>query len=184
MWEDCHDLDCKDSKCVCKTVRRIADAQDAVDEPVDCDISCKQSIQDLVSPATTTNGNDTIPFILYCKGDCKPFWATGVVQAFANNTRSFQCFESPIFRVSKVHKDCCADLELLLPANSNGLCPRKKKKDVCDFIGDASDFQRTGVCVKVDLCDFVAISCLEPVRALPVGDFSPSRLAAADRHDF
>ncbi|WP_017185094.1 CotY/CotZ family spore coat protein [Alkalibacillus haloalkaliphilus] len=174
MWDDCKDFDCKNSKCVCKTVRNIAAAQDEVVTP-DCDVSCKQSIQNLVSPTVTT-GNDTIPFILYCKGDCKPFVGSGVLQDVVNNTTNFFCFESPIFRVSKIHKDCCADLELLLPVNSSGQC-HKKKKSLCDLFDGVTGLQRTGICIKVDLCDFVAISCLEPVRALPVSDLNVANAA-------
>ncbi|MDQ0351560.1 hypothetical protein J2R98_001374 [Alkalibacillus filiformis] len=178
MWDDCKDFDCKDNKCVCKTVRKIAEAQDAVVTP-DCDISCKQSIQDLVSPATTT-GNDTIPFVLYCKGTCKPFFGSGVLQAMVGPNRVFRCFESPIFRVSKIHKDCCADLELLLPVTQGGSTPGACGEKVCDYFpGNAiRNLQRTGICIKVDLCDFVGIACLEPVRALPVSDFNAT--AAAD----
>ncbi|GAA0467562.1 CotY/CotZ family spore coat protein [Alkalibacillus silvisoli] len=178
MWDDCKDFDCKDSKCVCKTVRQIAAAQDEITTP-ECDVSCKQSIQNLVSPAVTT-GNDTIPFILYCKGSCKPFLGSGVLQSVVNNVTEFNCFESPIFRVSKVYKDCCADLELLLPVNGNGQCPGRKKRDVCDYFDGATGLQRTGICIKVDLCDFVAISCLEPVRALPVSDFNVTRAAGRE----
>ncbi|NIK12765.1 CotY/CotZ family spore coat protein [Alkalibacillus almallahensis] len=180
MWDDCNELDCKDSKCVCKTVRKIADAQDAVDDQ-GCDVGCKQSIDDLLSPASPSSGNDTVPFILYCKGSCRPFVGNGILQGTTGNNRTFRCFESPIFRVSKIHKDCCADLELLLPVTEGGSTPGPGGHEVCNYFPGNSirNLQRTGICVKVDLCDFVGISCLEPVRALPVSDFNANNCGSS-----
>ncbi|PKR77452.1 spore coat protein [Halalkalibacillus sediminis] len=172
---DKHRDDCKNSKCVCKQVKKIAEAQDAVAGTGDCDVSCKQSIRDLVSP-TTTSGNDTIPFILYCK--CKPFIGSGVIQGTTSNnggTRpAFTCIQTPIYRVKKVDKDCCATLELLLPVSMGGGTPGPREDTVCSYFpGEAiAAFQRTGICIKVDLCDFTAISCLDPVRARSVADFN------------
>lgn len=156
---------CKNSGCVCRIVKKIADAQDAVDREEDCDIGCKESIRNLVSPITTVE-NDTIPFILYC--NCEPFIGQSVVQAQAGPNRVFQCIQSPIFRVSKVKKDCCAILELLLPVTAGGSTPGPGTT-LCSFFPGSSirNLRRTGVCITVDLCKFDGIACLEPVEALP-----------------
>ncbi|WP_051189118.1 CotY/CotZ family spore coat protein [Halalkalibacillus halophilus] len=184
--QDCRDdFDCKNNKCVCKTVRKIAEAQDAVTATGDCEIGCKQSIRDLVSP-TTQNGNDTIPFILYCEGSCHPFIGSGVLQGSTGGGGGgrpvLECFQSPIFRVSKVGKDCCAEIELLLPVTQGGSTPGPRGKKVCDYFpGNAiAALQRTGICIKVDLCNFTGISCLEPIRARSVADFNVK--AAAESH--
>ncbi|SEQ08093.1 CotY/CotZ family spore coat protein [Piscibacillus halophilus] len=178
MFEDdfTKDLDCKNNKCVCKTVAKIAAAQDEVaDRDRGCDTGCKQSVKDLLSPTAQPNGdNDTVPFILYCKGDCGPFIGQSVVTNQVGMDTVFNCLETPIFRVSKVKKDCCAELELLLPVTEGGSTPGPGGDDVCDFFPGNSirNFQRTGVCITVDLCEFLAIACLDPVRSLPVSEWN------------
>ncbi|WP_093855119.1 CotY/CotZ family spore coat protein [Tenuibacillus multivorans] len=186
--ENCKDdLECKDNTCVCRMVRKIARAQaEAASEGSDCEVGCKQSVDDLLSPATPTTDNDTVPFVLYCKGDCVPFIGSGVVQAMAGANTVFRCFESPIFRVSRVKKDCCAELELLLPVTAGGSTPGPGGASVCDYFPGSSirNLQRTGICITVDLCDFVGITCLEPVRALPVSEFNPSNTVAGSSKNY
>ncbi|WP_279401747.1 CotY/CotZ family spore coat protein [Piscibacillus salipiscarius] len=171
-------MDCKNNKCVCKTVAKIAAAQDEVaGRGQGCETGCKQSINDLLSPTTgPSTTNDTVPFVLYCKGDCKEFIGRSVVaNPFGNNMVAYNCIETPIFRVSKVKKNCCAELELLLPVNEGGQTPGSGGEDLCDFVpptgNSIRDFQRTGICITVDLCEFMAIACLDPVRALPVSEW-------------
>ncbi|TFB21085.1 spore coat protein [Filobacillus milosensis] len=184
------DFDCKKNKCVCKTVRKIAAAQDEVAGLGDCEVGCKQSINDLLSPAGTGNRNDTIPFILYCKGTCHPFIGSGVLQGTTgmggDGRPVFRCFESPIFRVNRVHKDCCAEIELLLPVTRGGSTPGPGGDEVCDYFpgNSIAALQRTGICIKVDLCDFSGISCLEPTRVRPVSEFDQRDSEKHhDRHD-
>ncbi|MFC4386877.1 CotY/CotZ family spore coat protein [Gracilibacillus marinus] len=148
--------------CVCDVVRAIADAQDAVVDQ-HCDVSCSQSIRNLVSP-TTTNGYDTVPFILYGK-TLKPFKASGVVvsnQGGSNNTK-FECVESFIFRVNEVSDDCCAVLELLAFDGDSNACD-----EPCDQLDNekVEDLERTGICITVDLSCFCAITCLPAVSVL------------------
>jgi hypothetical protein len=138
-------MSCNDSHCVCDVVKAIADAQaNAID--IQCDVSCDKSIQNLTAPVRE-NDLDTVPFILYCKGTCQPFKAFGADIQMDGQAR-FDCTESFIFRVSEVDDDCCARLELLT------------------FDGDpqfAGDQTGTGICITVDLHDFMAITCLPAV---------------------
>ncbi|MUK89466.1 spore coat protein [Ornithinibacillus sp. L9] len=96
--------------CVCDVVRKIVKAQDEVAVVTNdncCTTGCKQSIDQLLSPV---NGpvDTTIPFLLYCKGDCDLFVATGI-----RDNNLFECVETAVFRAKKIDKDCCAVLELL-----------------------------------------------------------------------
>jgi hypothetical protein len=154
-------------QCVCSVLKAIADAQDQV-SPVtnNCEVSCERSIQELlngVSPATATP--NTIPVILYCK--CDPFLGTGVIQVTTgqgqNQVTHLECIQSFVFRVSSVNNQCCAVLELLQTVNANGH-PINPCEDVCSQFGtNARGFERTGICITVDLDCFCAVTCLEPV---------------------
>ncbi len=150
---------CKKDKCVCEKVRRIADAQDAVDNNC-CDSGCEQSIRDLVSP-TGGNGADTIPFMLLC--GCENTFA-GLLPYFGWGVKRFNdCsipFPSPFFRVKKFvdHKECCAILELLIPVKCEGSLFKFR------------NFRRTGVCLEVDLSCFTGITCFHPVNALSASE--------------
>ncbi|PWU67695.1 MULTISPECIES: CotY/CotZ family spore coat protein [Gracilibacillus] len=144
--------------CVCDVVRTIADAQDDVADRT-CDVSCVRSIRSLVSPVTT-NGLDTVPFILYGK-DHKPFKGFGAeFKSHGNGPAKFDCVESFIFRVKEVGDDCCAVLELLVFDNEHDAC-----HDPCEQINkeEVADLERTGICITVDLNCFCAITCLPAV---------------------
>ncbi|MBR7554725.1 CotY/CotZ family spore coat protein [Allobacillus sp. GCM10007491] len=164
---------CDDHDCVCRILRKIARVQDATNNDGDCQYGCKQSIENLLSPTQNVSGNDTVPFILYCKGDCDPFIGQSVLQAMSGGNRVFQCFESPIFRVNKVKDNCCAEIELLLPVTMGGSTPGPGGDDVCDYFPGNSirNLQRTGICITVDLKKFMGVACLEPVQTLPVSEF-------------
>lgn len=160
--------------CVCEIVRAIIDAQDQVNGDNCCTTGCEQSIADLLSPATNgANGNNTIPFILYCKGDCDAFVASSVVQRPAGGGGvSFNCITSPIFRAKKFVDDeeCCVVLELLQPVNADGN-PVTTGDEVCDFFPDTGtgpirNLRSTGVCITVDLNCFCGIACLDPTTPL------------------
>jgi len=157
---------CGKNDCVCEIVRKIAKVQAEATGSDDCEVGCKESLRNLLSPAAALD-NDTIPFILYC--DCEPFIGQSVVQATVGGNRVFQCLQSPVFRVSKVKDDCCAVLEILLPVTEGGSTPGSGGDDVCDFFPGNSirNLRRTNVCITVDLCKFTGIACLEPVNALP-----------------
>ncbi|SES26048.1 spore coat protein Z [Gracilibacillus ureilyticus] len=159
--EHCDELGPITSKdCVCDVVRAIADAQDDVIDQL-CDVSCAQSIRSLVSPVTS-NGLDTVPFILYGKG-LKPFKASGAVVDNNNNQPRFECIESFIFRVNEVSDDCCAVLELLAFDGDENACD-----EPCDQLDNErlDDLQRTGICITVDLSCFCAITCLPAVSVI------------------
>lgn len=147
--------------CVADILKRVADAQDEVDnDEGDCDVSCHRSIQDLLAGATTPTTFDTIPLILYC--GCEPFLGTGVqlLQRTNGTTQTLRCIESFFFRVSKVD-DNCAKLELLTTTEDpNGL---SKCSDPCSQINGETTFFRTGICMTVDLDCFCAVVCLDPV---------------------
>lgn len=166
---------CDDKSCVCNVVREIAAKQDSIVQNNNCcDVSCAESIRELVSPLAPIQVN-TVPFVLYCKGSCKPFFANGIFKETDPLTSEtyFDCITSPVFRVKRVDKDCCAVLELLLPVEyeaateTNGRNKGKKKKkchvkDVCDLF-PADEFDCTGICITVDLKKFSAIQCLPPI---------------------
>src|SRR5699024_4248842 len=118
----CKDSYCRGSHCVCQIVREIVSAQDEAANNVDdgcCLSSCEQSIHDLLAPSTGNNasGHTTIPFILYCKSSCRPFFGSGVYQTSENAENLFGGVRTPIFRAKNFinDEDCCVRLELLAP---------------------------------------------------------------------
>lgn len=160
--------------CVCDVVREIVAAQnDVVNNDNCCTTSCERSIQDLLSPVANGNGATTIPFILYCKGDCEPFIGSGITQEpRTGGGFDFDCVESPIFRAKQFvdEDECCVKLELLLPVNEGGQTPGPDGDTVCDFFRGESirNLQASGICITVDLDCFCAITCLDPITPLPV----------------
>ncbi|UOQ46948.1 spore coat protein [Gracilibacillus caseinilyticus] len=162
MGKNCHDeVSVAGKSCVLDVVLAIDEAQDNV---VDnhCDISCSQSIRDLVSPATA-NGLDTVPFILYDKKG-KPFKGYGAEVKSHGGPARFECFSSFIFRVNDVDEDTgCAVLELLVFDDDEHACG-----DPCEQLDNeqVSDLERTGICITVDLNCFCAITCLPAVSVL------------------
>lgn len=166
------------SDCVVDKVREIVAAQDEVADITNgdcCTTGCEESIEQLLSPVAneTGPGFTTIPIILYCKGDCDPFIASGVYQAQVgqSNNTYFGCVESPIFRAKKFVNDgeSCVVLELLVPVTEGGGGAITRGDTVCDFFPGESrrDFQATGICITVDLNCFCGIACLDPVTPLP-----------------
>ena len=93
----CRDLD--GEHCVCEVVKAINEVQMEVTQNA-CQMSCQQSIDKLLSPTFITD-HDTIPFVLYCEGNCEAFEAIG------------NGFETIFFRVTDIDQNCCATLELL-----------------------------------------------------------------------
>lgn len=166
------------SECVCDTVRRIIKAQDEVAGTDNCcSTGCEQSIRDLLSPTANGNGPTTIPFFLYCKGDCDPFIGSGVFRQRIGQSQNFalRCVQSPIFRAKKfVDKgECCVQLELLLPVTEGGSTPGERGKTVCSYFPGNSirDLQATGICITVDLDCFCGIACLDPTTPIPASEF-------------
>ncbi|MEC5423584.1 CotY/CotZ family spore coat protein [Virgibacillus sp. C22-A2] len=140
--------------CVCDILREIADAQNDVLD-ICCDTSCEQSISDLLGETDPGNGLDTVPVILYCKGDCKPFKGFG---ALPNDVGCV--VGSFFFRVKSVDDDCCAILELLRDPSDADLNP----KDPVDQKTD--DLRATGICMTVDLSCICHVTCLPAIDAL------------------
>ena len=124
-----------------------------------------------------------IPFILYCGGTCEPFVGSGVFQASngANRGTFFGCVETPIFRAKHFVKgsDCCVRLELLVPVTDKcdvAVCQMDSVSAVCPFFptdDPITDFQATGICVTVNLKDFNAITCLDPITPIRANEFQP-----------
>lgn len=148
------------TNCVCKVLREIADAQQNVTNS-DCDVSCKKSIRDLLGDTEVRNNFDTVPVILYCKGNCKPFKGFG-----AHPDRVSRVFASFYFRVKKVDRNCCATLELLfdpsdvVSAGEN----RKRPNNPVDPVDQKTrNLRRTGICITVDLKCFCHVTCLPAV---------------------
>lgn len=162
----------EDDNCVCEVLRAVADAQDEVDVDNDCDVSCNKSIQELLAGAQTpTTDLDTIPLILYC-GDCAPFEGFGTRIRTNGPDQRLDCFRSFFFRVTSVDDNCCAKIELLTTrGDSEGF------DTPCDQIqtgGSRNEFFRTGICITVDLDCFCAVTCLDPVAALPLSSLPGS----------
>lgn len=178
--------------CVADVVRRIVKAQhQAVEAEEDtCLTSCERSIEDLLTefePNRRRLRHNTIPFILYCKENCKPFIGSGVIRR--SNRSPFKCIESPIFRVKNFVKgsDSCVLLEILKPVHTQpGQAPSSDGKSVgsggsgcsepsCSGCGSVcgffhghhiDQFQATGICITVDLNCFCGITCLDPITPL------------------
>lgn len=139
--------------CVADILRDIADAQTDIFEG-DCITSCEQSIQDLLGETSpSANRLDTVPVILYCKGNCKPFKGFGVEAGK---------LEKPVasfyFRVKSVDEDNCAVLELL-----------REDGDEADpespVDQETGDLEVTGICITVDLDCFCHVTCLPAISA-------------------
>ncbi|WP_431801403.1 CotY/CotZ family spore coat protein [Halobacillus andaensis] len=165
--------------CVCETVRKIVRAQDEVADG--CFTGCAESIRDLVSPTSNENGPATsIPFALYCKGDCSPFIGSGIFSSPLGDSgmSALRCVKTPIFRAKKFvdEEECCVQLELLLPVTMGGSTPGPsgKGKQICDYFPGNSirNLQATGICITVDLDCFCGIVCLDPVTPLPASEFN------------
>jgi hypothetical protein len=169
-------VDKHDHECVCDIVKKIARAQEKLDSNDDCNSSCKTFIKELVDPVQTSD-KDTIPFILYCEGDCDPFIASGILEGKNEQGKLFYlCVETPIFRVTKVKDDCCAEVELISPVTQGGARPGPSEdgvSDVCKFFPGRSiaAFQRTGICTTINLNHFTGITCLPPVKTRPASQF-------------
>lgn len=144
--------------CVADILREIADAQTDIVEN-GCVTSCEQSISDLLGDNTLPAANqlDTVPVLLYCKGDCKPFKGFGAPTKGIGKVGDV--FSSFFFRVKSVDEDNCAVLELLAEEDDQDDCP----KDPCDQ--DVEDLAVTGVCITVDLDCFCHITCLPAISA-------------------
>lgn len=168
---------CYDENCVCEVVDKIIEAQNIVaQEATNCNTSCQQSIRDLLAP-TSENEKTTVPFILYCKKSCKPFIASGVhkrpIEGFPQD-KYYECIETPVLRAKQFTKKgrCCVKVELLRPVNANGYPVADKGEKLCDFFQEKTphktiQFRETGICLTLDLKDFVGISCLDATRPLP-----------------
>lgn len=148
-----------DEQCICKKVRAIAKAQDEAVADHCCEVSCENSLRQLVSPSVAPSA-DTVPFML--SGGAKttfsgllPYFAWGIVKSNEGGSICQTPFVSPFFRVKKVKDDCCAVLELLCPI----FCDEPGNEGVIE------SFTRTGACVTVDLHDFTDITCFHPVNA-------------------
>lgn len=167
----------KQGDCIVNIVKDIVKAQHrAVEAEEDsCFTGCDRSIADLLSPAEDNRDrfrHNTIPFILTCKGNCKPFVGSGVHRVRRGNRDFFDCVESPIVRAKSFVRgsDTCVRLELLVPVGEGEHHDHHSNHgSVCDFIPkNTRNFRATGICITVDLNCFCGISCLSPITPLPV----------------
>ncbi len=169
--------------CVAHVVRGIIEAQDRVEE-CECTTSCEASLHQLLHPRSKDDlgpSNTTIPLMLYCKSTCQPYVGHGISRGYDNDKSFFECLKSPIFRAKKFigESECCVKLELLLPIDANGELHVCSDSDVCsNFPADCPicDFLATGVCITVDLEQFMGVTCLDPIRPIPASEFlSPTK---------
>lgn len=162
--------------CVCDILKEIADAQNDVVENC-CDTSCERSISDLLGDTDNGNGLDTVPVLLYCKGDCEPFKGFGVHPDDMGDVVS-----SFYFRVKRVDDDCCATLELLRSEddddhhhhhhrdNDDDRRDRHDDWDDCDnpknpAEQDTRNLRATGICITANLDCFCIVTCLPAINA-------------------
>ncbi|KXZ12713.1 hypothetical protein AXI59_16250 [Bacillus nakamurai] len=149
------------TQCICKTLKEIAKAQSLTNEVHQ--IHC----QNLNSPLEMGANFNTIPIMLICQSTCDFFIGSGVFES----NEAFECFKTPVFRVSKVieeHDDqCCVELELLQPHCETWSNPSYHDHDVCSFFSGkkVKKFIRTGICLRVDVSCFCGIECLPAVKA-------------------
>lgn len=170
--------------CVCKTVKRINEAQKkaAYRKKIRC-IGCEQSINDLLHPKKkTVSDKTTIPFILYNQKG-KPFIAKSVDKSPIEchpDTTYYKVVKTPFLKVRHIDPDsCCAHVELLRPVNANKLPVANCAKDFEDFFNEKTPFktihlQETGICLTLDLTCFCGILCLDAIHPVPKSShFSP-----------
>lgn len=161
--------------CVADTLKNIIEAQDEADD--DCSSGCNYSIQQLRGNTNNNGaGYNTVPFVLYCAGTCKPFIGSGIYKNTTHTNRNtfFGCVETPVFRAKKFAKnsDSCVILELLVPASEGCEMQPKWMDDasgVCPFFSvedPVTGFFATGICLTVDLNHFMGITCLDPVNPM------------------
>ncbi|NAP01210.1 spore coat protein [Halomonas sp. MG34] len=146
--------DFETGNCVCDILSEIVEAQNDVIENC-CDTSCEQSITDLLGETDNGNGLDTVPVILYCKGDCKPFQGFG-----AHPSNIGYVVGTFYFRVKKITDDCCAVFELLRDPGDENPCPKNPVDQ------ETKPLRATGICMTVDLNCFCHVTCLPAVNAL------------------
>ncbi len=110
---------------------------------------------------------NTIPIILICESNCEYFIGSGVFKDPL--TSNFKCFQTPVFRLSRIdEQQGIIILELLQPQDSNGnISYFSCRKGPCKFFSSISvtKFIKTGICIKVNLNCFCGIECLQPVCA-------------------
>lgn len=168
---------CHNESCVCKSVKKIIEAQDKVAEKAhDRTCGCEQSIRDLLKPASCRpDSKTTIPLILYCKGSCKPYIAEVVEHAEMEcfDQKYYRCLKSPFLKAKKMlpGSKCCVIAEILIPCNANGMQVTSKGDNLSDFLCEEApfktiQFRETGVCLTINLNDFSGIRCLAPVTPL------------------
>lgn len=185
----CHNTGYESDDCIRDIVKRIVNAQlEAAEEGTrGCVTSCEQSIEDLLSPCREKRPSryTTIPIMLFCKENCKPFVGSGFVIRNRDGSRRshFECLESPVFKVKSFVRGSnnCVRLELLLPVSGRrgggshkhegeqieeiGHHDHHPKGSFCDQFGSRriENFRETGLCITVDLNCFCGITCLDPI---------------------
>ncbi len=141
--------------CVCEIIEEIIEAQNDITENC-CTTSCEQSINDLLGEEDPGNGLDTVPVILYCEGNCKPFQGFGALpHQHADSVGKMK--GSFIFRPKKMLDDCCAVIELVRSSDDHEC----KFDDPCDQ--KTKNLEATGICITVDLKCFCHVTCLPAV---------------------
>lgn len=165
----------KTSSCVCSIVKDIDIAQKKVSN-VGCISGCETSIKQLIHGRSRKKDKKrytTIPFMLYSDGSNTPFIGSSVIKCASPDSKGFyyECVESPVLRVRDVDKNCCATLELLLPADCHGIAkkPSDHIKGSCSFFpfeDPVTNFIATDVCITVDLKKIAGISCLDPITPI------------------
>ncbi|HLR67404.1 CotY/CotZ family spore coat protein [Virgibacillus alimentarius] len=175
----------KQESCVCDTVKKIIREQDRVTEENEncCSTGCEQSIKDLLSPNRNRNNFTTVPFMLYCKGNCDVFKAKGVTKDW-----NFICVESSIFKAKRFVKGgsgCCVELELLEfqqrahhghhdhhdhhDHHEHHDYHNHPHYDDCFSVvppNNSGKLIETGICITVDLHSFNGIACLPATKPL------------------
>ncbi|WP_404996866.1 CotY/CotZ family spore coat protein [Caldifermentibacillus hisashii] len=173
-------------QCVCNLLRDIAELQHQ--HQSGCQFGCETSLRELRHPGMNFDCN-AIPFMLICKGTCDFFVGTGVFRDTTTTPPTFECLETPVFRVVKVDENCCAKLELLQPRDAaggpvpiddtvEGICRFFPPREVVRFTG-------TGICITVSLDCFCGVELLGAVNVVeesPVPPPPPGRECPCEVH--
>src|SRR5699024_3021114 len=166
----------RSNDCVCDTVKDIIRVQNRVKDD-DCSTGCNSDIEKLRNPGHEHGPRYTsITFVLYSKGTSKPLIISGACKNHVHKqSKSFiLCIVTTECRAKKFirHSNCCVQLELLAPASGDcdltGHCTNHANS-ACSFFPEkdpVTGFFATGICITVDLNNFMGITCLDPINPM------------------
>ncbi|WP_018922449.1 CotY/CotZ family spore coat protein [Salsuginibacillus kocurii] len=167
MGTEHHVQKTRSEDCLCQIVKDIDDSQRIIAERTSSFTRENVLTKMKMGHKFQQVDKDTVPFMLFGK-DGRLFIGKGIAE-HKHRDSLFTGMESPVFRVQHADNNCWAQLELLCPVTKNGEVLRSDvvndKAESCFFPDkEITAFQRTGVCIVVNLAEFMGISCLPAVQ--------------------